>query len=284
MEIAPKIALRPRYLAFLVAAAFLLIGAVAYFALPDPIDWNISYRIAALKALSGQSPYGVEPFFNPPWVLIPLIPFAVLPYRLGVAALFTANLFVFVYLGKLMGARPAAFVAFLCSFPVVFCLLFGQIDGLVLLGLFLPRPLGLIFLLAKPQIGAAVAVFWFIEAWRAGGWKQAVRTFIPVTAAFLLSFLLYGFWPVTSNPGSLVNLGHNTSVWPLSLAIGFPLLIYAIRSRKRDFALMSAPFFSPYVTPQSWSSALLGLIPFQYEMIAASLASWALAITRLVQK
>ena len=282
MKATKQIALSKRSLFFLAAACAILLGVAAYFTLPDSIDWGISYRPATLDLIAGKSPYGVLPFFNPPWVLLPLIPFAVLPFRLGVAALFTANFIVFVYICHRVGARLKTTLAFMCSFPVMFCLLFGQIDGLIMLGLFLPRSIGLIFLLSKPQIGAAVAVFWAIEEWRSGGWKPVVRMFIPVAALYLISFAIYGLWPLTSNPAKLIELAHNTSIWPLSLSIGLPLLIYAIRRRKQEAAEMSAPFFSPYVTPSSWSMALLGLIPYEYEMIAASIASWVLGITRLL--
>jgi len=258
------------------------LGVVAYFFLPNPVDWTISYRPAALALLSGKSPYTALPFFNPPWILLPLIPYAVLPYRLGVAAFFVTNLVVFYYISQRMAARPIARIALLCSFPVIVCFLFGQIDGIILLGLFMPRPLGLILLLAKPQMGAAVAVFWLIEAWRAGGWKQAVTTIAPVAVLFLISLALYGLWPLQLNMSDMFVAEFNTSLWPGSLMIGLPLLVYALRHRKEYFALMAGPFFSPYVTPQSWSIALVGLMPYELEMVAASLASWALLIIKIV--
>lgn len=257
------------------------LGVAAYFFLPNPVDWTISYRPAALALFSGRSPYTGLPFFNPPWILAPLIPFAVLPYRLGVAAFFVTNLVVFYSISRRMAARPIARIALFCSFPVIVCLLFGQIDGLVLLGLFMPRPLGLILLLTKPQMGAAVAVFWLIEAWRAGGWRQTATTIAPVAALFLISLALYGLWPLQLDMKDMFVAIFNTSLWPGSLMIGLPLLVYALRHRKESFALMAAPFFSPYVTPQSWSVALVGLMPYELEMVAASLASWALLITKI---
>jgi hypothetical protein len=168
------------------------------------------------------------------------------------------------------------------SFPVVFSLLFGQIDGMVSLGLIFPRSIGLFFILAKPQIGVIVAIFWLAEAWREGRWKLVLRTFSPVIVAFLLSFILFGFWPLIILTHNLINTQHNTSLWPLSIAIGLPLLIYALFKRKENFALMSGSFLSPYVAPQSWSFSLLGLLHYPNEMIAASLASWGLLIYRLI--
>jgi hypothetical protein len=262
--------------------AVIALGIAAYYYFPNPVDWTISYRPAALALISGASPYAGRPFFNAPWILIPLIPFALMPYRVGVAALFVANLALFLYISWRMAAKPVAVTAFICSLPVVIALLFGQVDSLILLGLFLPRPLGLVLLLAKPQIGAVIALFWAVEIWRESGWKQVIKTFAPVAGLFLISFLIYGLWPLTSNPGSLISTDHNTSLWPGSLMIGLPLIVYALRSRREDFARMAAPFFSPYVSPQSWSVALLGLMHNEFEMVAACLASWAMLLFRVV--
>jgi len=260
------------------------VGTFVYFFFPDPIDWTLFFRPAALLIASGGSPYGGSfDIYNPPWALIPLIPFAYLPYRLSVACLFVANLVGFVFVGLRLGAKPLSLGALIASFPVAFSLLFGQIDALVYLGLVLPRAIGLFFILAKPQIGAPLAFFWMVEAWRAGGWKNVLNTFAPVTAGFFLSFLIYGFWPLNSRPAELVNVLHNTSFWPLSLALGLPLLIYAMRSRRQNFAMISGPLFSPYVAPQSWSISLLGLLPYPMIMVVASLASWGLLIYRLIR-
>lgn len=189
--------------------------------------------------------------------------------------------------GGLLLYKPAHGGALHCQdrslllLPVIVCLLFGQIDGLILLGLFMPRPLGLILLLAKPQMGAAIAVFWLVEAWRAGRWKQVATTIAPVTVLFLISLALYGLWPLQLDMKDMFVATFNTSLWPGSLMIGLPLLVHALRHRKESFALMAAPFFSPYVTPQSWSVALVGLMPYELEMVAASLASWALLIIKI---
>lgn len=277
----PKTTIGSRKTLAIATIGLLALGIVAYFVLPNPVDWTISYRPATLALLSGRSPYTELPFFNPPWILLPLIPFAILTYRLGVSAFFVTNLVVFYYISQRMAARSIARIALFCSFPVIVCLLFGQIDGLVLLGLFMPRPLGLILLLAKPQMGAAIAVFWLVEAWRAGRWKQVATTIAPVAVLFLISLALYGLWPLQLDMKDMFVATFNTSLWPGSLMIGLPLLVHALRHRKESFALMAAPFFSPYVTPQSWSVALVGLMPYELEMVAASLASWALLIIKI---
>jgi hypothetical protein len=260
-----------------------ILGISAYFFLPNPIDWTISYRPAALTILSGESPYnGNLPIYNPPWTLLPLIPFALLPYRIGVGCLFVANFVAFIYVGWRLGGNLITIGALITSFPVAFSLLFGQVDALVYLGLVLPRSIGLFFIMSKPQIGIVVAIFWLVEEWKEGGWKQTLRTFFPVFVAFLLSFIIYGTWPLNILSHDLIHARHNTSLWPLSIPIGLPLLIYALRKRKQNFALLSGPFFSPYVAPLSWSFSLLGLLHFLSDMVAVCLSFWCLFFFRFL--
>lgn len=278
--ITQKLAARPSPVTVIVLGCMctLVLGIAAYYFLPNPVDWTISYRPAALALISGTSPYSIGCYYNAPWLLLPLIPFALLPFRAGVAALFIANLALFLYLCRRLSARPLTMIAFMCSLPVVVAILFGQVDSMILLGLFLPPQIGLMLLLAKPQIGAAVALFWLVEIWRKSGWKQTLKTIAPVTVVFLLSFAIYGFWPLANSIHVLISAGFNTSLWPGSLMIGLPLIVFAIRTHREGFAWISAPFLSPYVAPQSWSVALLGLMQYDFEMVAACLASWALLI------
>jgi hypothetical protein len=158
-----------------------------------------------------------------------------------------------------LGAKPFALAAFLLSYPVIYGLIYGQIDGLVMLGYILPPSIGLFFILAKPQIGFALAIFWLIESWRAGRSIKVITTLLPVTIAYTVSFKLFGNWLVqTAFP---VNQMWNTSLWPQSLPIGLVLLALAMQQRKQAPAIAASPFLSPYLAAHSWAAVLLGLIP-----------------------
>lgn len=271
-----------RYITYaLTAVGLLILGVIAYFVLPDPVDWAVFYRPATLALLAGKSPFTIGSYFNPPWILLPLIPFALLPYKVSNAALFLANLIIFIFIGRRSNKRPIPLLALLCSFPVIVCILFGQIDGIALLGLFMPRPLGMIFLLAKPQVGAFVALFWVVEAWRNGKWMQVLKLITPVALLTIASILIFQLTPQNFDVSGLISTKHNTSLWPGSILIGLPLLVYALRSRKQGFALMATPLLSPYIAPQSWSIALIGLAPYEWELVAASLASWVFLIAQI---
>jgi hypothetical protein len=264
----------------------LSVGTAAYYFLPDPIDWFFFYKPAASAMFSGANPYdAVNEFYNAPWILLPLIPLALLPYRIGVAALFVCNLAAWLFIAWRSCKQPLVIAALLVSLPVTAALFFGQIDGLVLLGVFLPPQFGLMLLMAKPQVGGIVALFWAVEAWRNNKLREVARVFWPVSVLFLLSFALYGLWPLRLGLSDLLVTDQNTSLWPGSLMVGVPLLIYALRSNVLAFALIAAPFLSPYVAPQSWSPALVGLLllpGFGAELVGAALASWGVFLYRLL--
>jgi hypothetical protein len=130
----------------------------------------------------------------------------------------------------------------------------------------------LFFVLIKPQIGAGIALFWLVEAWRTGRIREVVRVFSPVTLAYLASFALYGLWPLR-----LVGMpadAFNASLWPLGIPIGAALLYQAIRSRKALYAMGATPFLAPYVNISSFAVVLFSFIPNPYLFVIAVALSW----------
>jgi hypothetical protein len=254
--------------------------------LPAGIDWRDTYRPAALALLRGQDPFAVEvaptaPFFAAPWGLLPLIPLAVLPLHVGRALLIFISLVALAYSARRLGARPIALAAFLVAPPVVHCLLNANIEWIPLLGFVLPPQLGLFFIAVKPQTGFAVAIFWLIEAWRTGGWRKAFETFAPVTAALLLSFLLFGLWPLRFRSVLGIAESFNASLWPWSIPVGLALMAAAVYKREIKYAMPASPCLSPYVLFHSWSSALIAVSDNDASMVAVSAGLWLLVVIRL---
>jgi hypothetical protein len=188
------------------------------------------------------------------------------------------NLVCYSIVAVKLGARPLALAAFLVSYPVVFGIIYGQIDGLISLGYILPPTLGLFLVLAKPQSGLGLAIFWLIDAWYLGRWRKVLSTFLPVTVAFGLSYFLFGNWFSTmSYPASQ---SWNTSLWPQSIPIGSVLLVSALQQRKPGLAIASSPFLSPYVAAHSWAATLIGLMPNSLLTIIASIGTWLVWLFR----
>ena len=267
---------RPGLQIALLLVLFVTLSVVAGIYLPTGIDWHYTYRPAAILVLAGQSPFTVpiHPFFAAPWVVIPLIPFALMPENIGRGFLFVLGLCVFAYTAWKLGARPMAMAAFLLSPPVWHCLLNSNVEWLPLLGYVLPPQLGLFLIVIKPQIGLGAGIYWLIESWRKGGIKQVVRVFAPVSLVLLLSFAMYGLWPLRFN--SILGLAQdfNQSLWPLSIPVGLALLVYAIRKRTIYPAMAASPCLSPYVLLHAWVGALAAVIRDTPLTVAAVIGLW----------
>jgi len=243
---------------------------------PGGIDWINTYRPATLAVLSLQSPYTIEIFHSPPWTVLPLIPLALLPERIGYGFNFCLAILSTGYVAFRLGAKPITIAAILLSYPILFSGIYGNIDWLIYLGLILPPRWGLFFVLIKPQAGIGIAIYWLFECYRKDGIKEIAKHYWPVTAALFLSFLIFGFWPEAGF--SEIGRSFDASLWPQSLPIGLVILSASIRSQRPGLALASSPFLSPYVAPSSWGAAIIGLLPYDFEVFLAVLGSWFLRI------
>lgn len=248
--------------------------------LPEGIDWHLFFRPAALAVMEGHSPYTIEGFYNAPWVILFILPFAPLPEPVGRAAFFLVGLIAYALIAHRLGAKPLAVGAFIISPPVMHGLLFANIDWLAMLGFILPPQVGLFFLAIKPQVGLGVAIFILVDSWLHGGIREVVRVFWPITLALLLSFVLFGPWPLRFE--EMVNPEWNTSMWPMLIPVGLTLLVAAIRRRKIEFAMGAGPCLSPYLAFHTWAAALVSLSKSQWEMVAAVAGLWVLVILRAI--
>lgn len=250
---------------------------LAGYFLPPAVDWRYVFRPGALSLLAGQSPYAaVERQSAAPWALLALIPLAVLPEALGRGLLFVISLGAFAYAAMRLGAKRISLAFLLLSPPVLHGLLNGNIDWIVVLGCVLPPPIGMFLIAVKRQIGIGVAIYWLVEAWRTGSWRSLVRLAAPIGAAYLLSFLIFGFWPATFASIAESSASWNASLWPYSIPVGLALLIYALRQRNRRAAMASSPCLSPYVLFHSWAIVVIAIVNSEPETVAVVVGLWIL--------
>lgn len=263
----------------LILATMGLIAVMSLY-LPQAVDWHGAFRPAALEILHGRSPFNADGFYHAPWSLIPLIPLAILPEPIGRAILVLTSLISYAYIAYRLGAKPIAIVFLLLSPPVLHLVINGNLDWLAAFGFILPPQWGLFFIAIKPQMGIAVAPFWLIEAWRRGGIKLVIKTFMPFTVALLLSFAFFGLWPLGAT--RTTDLWWNSSLWPVSIPIGLALFVASIRKRKIEYAMAASPCLSPYVLLHSWVGAFLAIVSSTPETIAAVVGLWIVVIIRAI--
>lgn len=264
---------KPLSIGIIILTGLLLTWAMAVF-LPPAVDWHTVFRPASLAVLSGGSPYSVDGFFYVPWSILPLLPLAFLPENIGRALLVLLTFAGYFFVARRLGAKTIAIVFLLLSPIVLHEILNGNIDWLAVLGFVFPPQIGLFFIVIKPQVGVAVGLFWFVQSWRSGGWRNTVRVFAPVALAIGLSIIIYGWWFLPAR--QTVSFWWNASLWPMSIPVGLALLVAAIRKGRIEFAMGASPCLSPYVLFHSWVGALLAIVNSVPETIAAVIGLWIL--------
>jgi len=256
----------------------LLAGLIFYWAVSSiwpllGIDWHETFYPSLQKVLSGENPYDVPTFRNAPWTILVLFPFAVFSEDVGGVLFFIASLAGYAWVAYRLKARPLAFVVFLFSPPVVYGLRMLNVDVLVLIGFVLPAPIGLFFILIKPQMGIVMALYWLAESWREGGVNKVIKTFAPVTVSLALSFVLFGNW-VAGRQSDLLDSFWNASLWPWALPIGLVLAALSVRDRRKDYGMAASPFLSPYLAYHSWASVLVGLLQHEFVLVITVVGMW----------
>jgi len=236
------------------------------------IDWKGNIREASLDLLAGRTPYTSIIRCLPPWVYLITAPIAMLPPDLGAAVIFVLTYMILSYVLYRMNAKTWVILVFMFNTFTFVNAKNGNLDSLAMLGFILPPQIGLFFVLIKPQIGAGIALFWLIESWRKGKYREVLRVYTPVSAAYVISFLFYGLWPL-----KLIGMTqdvYNASLWPFGIPVGIILLYKGIRERNALFAIGASPFLAPYVNITSFVVALMPFIPNPILIMISAALSW----------
>lgn len=224
---------------------------------------DFNWALGAARALlSGKNPYAGTPagtIPNPLPAAFAALPFAAFPGEIA-GALFFGISSGLLALG-LIRQGPERLLIFL-AYPYWAALMTAQWIPLIMCAAFFP--LALVFCIAKPQIGAPVAVTQFS---RTGG--------IAAALVLLASFVIRPRWLLEWIP--LLH-GYQHFV-PLLIVPGPLLALAAWRWRDRDARFL----FLACVLPQRWfyDSFVLWLIPKTRRSILATVAcSWVIGIWR----
>lgn len=245
------------------------------------IDWKETFYPAARALLEGKSPYLVPTFRNAPWAALLLAPFALFSETVGGVLFFMASIGIYAWTAYRLKASRLVLIIFLLSPPVVYGMRMLNVDIFVLIGFTVPAPIGLFFVLIKPQMGIAMVPFWLVKEYKVGGIKKVVTTFVPITIALALSFLIFGNW-LSGKQADLLHSFWNAGLWPWAIPIGVVLAALSMRDLREDFAMAASPFLSPYLAYHSWVSVLTGLIKYDFEFVIAVAAMWLVAIIKVL--
>ncbi len=257
-------------------------GVILYLIdIPHLIDLEDAYLPAARALVALESPYQVQGFYAPPWALLPIVPLVWLPIEWVRPLFVLASMAAFILTARRLGAGLRSSILLVFSYPVIVCLLCGSLEWLVFLGLLLPPQWAIFLLSVKPHVGVGAILYLLIDAWRQGRWRRLAQVIWPSAAAYLLSFLLFGFWPARFTDTvhrSSASGGWNATVWPFLIPVGCYFLWRGIQKRDEKLALAASPFFSPYVAAYSWSGFLLLMLSEPNLLLLTTLVLWAAKI------
>jgi len=221
--------------------------------------------------------------FNPPWIVIVLLPILLLPHQWGWAVACTGMLFLGILLLRRWKPSPGPIrvVALLLSPPMLYTLLHGQVDVFVLAGMLLPVEWWWLAALAKPQDAIGIIFGVPIPKWlRAGLITGAV---IVLTLVFIPGWV-QGLSSQPSGFMATVNYNPWQGIWPYQVPVGIGLLALGIARKDDRFLLSASPFLSPYITTSSliapWLAVVAALDDWQVALIF--LSWWGVIIYRML--
>jgi hypothetical protein len=268
----------------LVFLAGILIVALVWliqWTMPDLVlvDFSFTFYRAARYLLRGENVYinvyphpsnGREyPPFNPIWILYSVVPISGFPHSGAEALRFLFDLAAIPFLAFLCarwaGVESVSRIGLLALAPWHFMVLYsGQWSALALLGLFMcywgtrranvsVTAVGLLLVLAKPNVTVSVTLATLLFAWRRGILFKTVALFIALAAVFSLAQPTWMF--------DLLSLYLNRMVHPrlddsMLLLPGYPWTQMVLLATSTLF-LLTYFWKSREIQPPLWLWALL---------------------------
>lgn len=251
--------------------------------LPGGDDWGF-FRGAVHQMLSGKSVY-IERYNNslyhyPPWVAAILIPLGLMPFNWGWALISTLGLLFAVLVSRHFNMNLRKQVLVLLSPPMLYILLHGQIDTIALAFLLLPRSWWLFGCITKPQVTLGL-IFGIPQ-------KDWIKSIVIASCVFLLSFLVFGLWPIDllRQPKEFAEMGLNIwgGLWPYQVPLGIVLVFRAWKQKDDRYLIACSPFFMPYAATSSLIGPWIALCSILEDWQAAIvlISWWAASFSRLL--
>lgn len=233
-------------------------------------DWDTFFVPAVRAFLEGQSPYSVEGFFNPPWLVFLLTPLAWAPP--GLAMLFPS---LALLLAAHRRRKPWLIPIVGLSFPFLAASVYANIDWLPMLGLAYGGAAGPLLVTVKPQ-AAGLAVIAFFR-------RQGARALLPLAAAVALGFILWPGWPADMLAGDILSAeGRNLSLFPYTLPLGIAAVWLAWRRGSLLWGCVASLSLAPYYYIHSLLPLLFILANRKWWLgVLGALGSWGIVALSL---
>ncbi len=228
---------------------------------------------------NASQPYTVGGFVHPPWILILIAPFTLLPLELSVLVQAVCYFLLMTAIIYRFGGDFTAVLITLTSFIALDAVIEMNVDWFALIGLIVPLEISAVFLLLKPQLALG---YYFGVHWR----KWPVIVLVGV-AVVIISSLVWPNWIFdildrvqTMSVERFFNLAPS-KLLPLSpflsWIIGAGLAWWAFRRQDPPLGIIAWFFFTPYIALYSLV-LLLGILAIRWRLLAVaiSLSMWVI--------
>jgi len=247
-------------------------------------DYHNYFYPAIQALLAGESPYINTEIGNPPWTFFILAPLGLLPFTWSLIAinlLTISGLVTFFYVkGKKWLVFPLAL-----SYPFIVLLSNSNLEGLLLWGLVIGGPIGLILLAVKPQAAILIGLVWCVKAWKEGGWKQLAILITPLIFLTVVSIIIFPIWLDNLLVFARRPDGGVINGFPWLVPFGIGLGFLAVRRGREDWAAAATIMLMPYLRIQSWAVALcLLILSYPLEGSIMALSTWILFLKPTIDK
>lgn len=220
--------------------------------------YGVDYLRFFNPALHSKNPYAVKGFYNPFWIF-PFVLAVELFGKYKVAAWIVLNLCGFLYAYLKLQVPSWAILPLLFFSGAFMSSYVGNIEGIIVLGLVMPAPIGILLLMIKPQVGMAIVAYYTLDTILHKGWKKTVILLFPFTILLSVSVSIYGTWFLNSS--NIVVEKYNTiSFFPYGIPLGIALIVAGVSRKNIGYALMAIPLTTPYMIFHTWSFPILGAI------------------------
>ncbi len=269
----------------IILTGFIIFSAFYVSPWEDADDWETFY-FAGKRLIVADTPlYGTlitENFYsNPPWLAAALIPLTLFPPKLGWALLCVGTLSLAMVLLRRWNPSPGMVKIFtaLSSPPMLYILLHGQIDVIIISAVLLPSWFWPLAAITKPQVAVGLVLGVPRRNWLHAG--------LFTGAVFGISFVMWGFWPteLVQQATPFVGAGHNlwAGLWPFQVPLGVILILVGLSRSDERFLIAGSPFLSPYAAISTmigpWIAATSFLKPWQ--VVVVWLSWWGAVVYRL---
>lgn len=235
------------FIVFIVALYFSPIGT--------GFDWTMIHR-GLSRIVQGENPYIVYDehygYFYSPWISLIFAPLAFLPVRIGWAFMNALSFLTAILLARRYKLSLLHIVLLLLSPPMVYIIIQGQVDFVLLLPLLLPYEFRVIAALTKPQVAGGLA---FTVVRKRSKWLGTILISVVVIG---LSFFFWGNWLKdlldVSNLVLQADVPHNVlrSLWPIQLIFAIPFLAVGLEKDDERIFIASSPFLFRYAASGSF--------------------------------